>query len=301
MKHELNSKDLHWLAVQSPTPEELAEFVRSAQVEPADAEFLASPRHRPEVTVRPDYILIMVSIPVFDRAVRITTGASLFFVVRSRQVLSLHYDPIVALDRIRQSFVESSARQEEYFADGPLTLALHITHSLYDGAWRKLERLAKHIDIAEDAVFQGNERKMVEEISVLTRDVMDFRKIIRPQRHLLSHLPRHELVTPPIAALWRRVGAAPEKIWETLEGMLESVKELAKTNFTLLQYKENQLLRMLTIYSIVIIPIWIFVAPFDPFHGEGRRLDAVAFWSVLSLLVVLLLFILLHLRRRRVL
>jgi magnesium transporter len=104
---------------------------------------------------------------------------------------------------------------------------------------------------------------MVEEISVLTRDVMDFRKVIRPQKSLFSTSMSHPLITLDAAARWRRVHGQLLRMWEILEGMFESVRELANTNFTLLQHKENELLRLLTIYSIIAIPAFILVAPFN--------------------------------------
>jgi magnesium transporter len=297
MKHTLTSKGLTWINVQSPEPEELAEFVRLVRPLPGDAEFLAQDHRRPEVAVRPDYLLLLIRVPVFDRRARVTRGAALFFVIKEHELFSLHYEPIVALDRIRRSFEESPERQEEYFEDEAMSLCLYIVSLLYDSAFQKLERLAKHIDIAEEAVFQGNERKMVEEISVLTRDVMDFRKVIRPQKSLFGVAFSHPLVTLDAAARWRRVHGQLLRMWEILEGMFESVRELANTNFTLLQHKENELLRLLTIYSIIAIPAFILVAPFNlpavPFSSP-------IFYGLLWLVAIFtLILIVIFVRTRR--
>lgn len=302
MKHQLSSKGLSWTSVQSPTPEELAEFVRTAGLLTVDAEFVAADHHRPEITVRSDYLLLLLQVPVFERKARLTTGASLFFVIRSQELFSLHYQPLIALDRVRRSFETSPERQEEYFSESALSLALTIITQLYDSAFRKLERLAKHIEIAEDAVFQGNERKMVEEISVLTRDVMDFRKIIRPQARLFTSALHHSLLTPEVATQWQRVHGQLLKMWEILESMMESVRELSNTNSTLLQHKENELLRLLTAYSIVIIPMLILVDPlFDPRAADASVIDAATFWIVLAVLVITLIIVLWRARRKRLL
>ena len=171
---------------------------------------------------------------------------------------------------------------------------------LYDGSFHKLERLGKHIDIAEDAVFQGNERKMVEEISILTRDVMDFRKIVRPQKSLFSSVPQHEFINAETASKWRRVRGQLLRMWDLLESMVESVRELSNTNFTLLQHKENEILRLLTIYSIIVIPMLLFVDPyFAPGAADANFKDKIAFWVVLSVLVATLIIILAKLKRKR--
>lgn len=302
MKHELSSKGLTWINVQSPGPEELVEFMRATELAPTDAGFVAERHHRPEITVREGYLLFLIQVPVFDRQARVTYGVPVFFVVKQQQLFTLHYEPLVILDKIRQSFESSLDKQEEYFGDEALSLCLHIITLLNEAAFHKLERLAKHIDIAEDAVFQGNERKMVEEISVLTRDVMDFRKVIRPHTRLFATVPHHALITPAVIITWRRAQGKLLKMWETLESMFESVRELSNTNFMLIQHKQNELLRLLTIYSIVVIPMLVLVEPFfDPRAIDSTVVDHVVFWTVIGLLVMTLLFILLKASRKRLL
>lgn len=299
MKHTLSSKEISWTNVQSPEPEELAEFVREVGMTISDAEFVAQKYHRPTVSVGPDYILLLVQVPVFNRTLRLTKGVSLFFLVKDKQLFSLHYDPIISLDKIRREFETSNERLEEYFRESTLGLCLDLITFLYDSSFRKLERLNKHIDIAEDAVFQGNEKKMVEEISLLSRDVMDFRKIVRPQKSLFMVPPRHPLMTDEIRLKWNRVHGHLLKMWEILESMFESVKELSNTNFTLLQHKENELLRLLTVYSIIVIPMIILVDPyFAPSSPNATIVDTVVFWGVLAILVVTLIVILMKFRKK---
>jgi len=300
MKHVLTSKELVWTNAQSPTGDELAELIRNTDLDPVDAEFITQSHNRPEITLRPAYILMLIHIPVFDRKLRVTRSAGLYFIIKNNHLFSLHYDPIVTLDAIRQGFESSEEKKEEYFGEDALSLCLYIITLLYDGAFHKLERLGKHIDISEDAVFQGNERKMVEEISILTRDVMDFRKIVRPQKSLFAVVPQHEFINGDTASKWRRVRGQLLKMWDLLESMVESVRELSNTNFTLLQHKENEILRLLTIYSIVVIPMLILVDPyFAPGAIDADIKDKIAFWIVLGVLVTTLAIIMAKLKRKR--
>lgn len=300
MKHVLTSKEMSWTNVQSPTGEELAELVRDTDLDSVDAEFITQSHNRPEVTLRQSYIIMLIHVPVFDRKLRVTRSAGLYFIIKKDKLYSLHYEPIVTLDVIRQGFETSAEKKEEYFGENALSLCLYILTLLYDGSFHKLERLGKHIDIAEDAVFQGNERKMVEEISILTRDVMDFRKIVRPQKSLFSLIPQHEFINAEVDSKWGRVHGQLLKMWDLLESMAESVRELSNTNFTLLQHKENEILRLLTIYSIVVIPMLIFVDPyFAPGAADADIKDKLAFWVVLGVLITTLVIILAKLKRKR--
>lgn len=301
MKQVVTSKGIPWTNLEDPSAEELAAMARELQLHPLDAEFIAANRHRPSVTLRSQYLLLLMHVPVFDKVARLTAGAPLYCIVTNQGLWSIHHQPIPALNKIIHDLQENPIRHEEHHSEHPLSFALYLWDLLVASAFQKLERLAKHIDIAEEAVFQGNERKMVEEIAVLTRDVMDFRKIIRPQRDLFAHLPTHPLVDSSSQGPWLRLHNQMQKLWEMLESISESVHELAKTNNSLLQHKQNELLRLLTLYSIVAIPVWILITPFNPRGINSTALDVVVFWGVLALLILALLWVLLRFRGRRVL
>lgn len=287
---------MEWVNTHNASNEELAAFARAAHLLPADTEFLLEGLQRPEIATRAEYTLILIHVPVFNRQTRVTSGAALAFIATGSHLFTMHEKPIVALERIRKDMKENPHKHENNLGGTPLSLALYIMSQLSHSSFRKLTRLAKHIDIAEDAVFFGNERKMVEEIAVLGRDVLDFRRIVRPHVRLFDEMPSD--IDENTAALWKRMGSQMRQMWELLESLNDSAKELRTTNDALLQHKENELLRMLSLYSILVIPIWVFVTPYDP---RGSLTDAIIFWSVLGLLAILLLYIFIRAKRRKVL
>jgi magnesium transporter len=302
MASQLVSKEgITWTHASEPSSEELAGLVRRSDVSALDAEFIAQDHRRSEITVRGDYILILIRIPTFNKKRRVTVGRPLYFIIREQQLWTLAHAPIVVLEKLWQEYEQSEEKREEYFKDGALSLALHVINALYTSSFNKLDRLGKHITIAEDAIFTGNERKMVEEVSVLMRDVLDFRRIMRTQAHLFATPPDHPLVTSALANQWQRLHGQADKVWQILESLLEAVSELRDTNDSLLQHKENQLLRILTYYSIIAIPAWILITPFDPLAEGAPLIEKVVFWAVLGVLVFTLVGIFIRFRQNRVL
>ncbi|MDP3997632.1 MAG: CorA family divalent cation transporter [Candidatus Andersenbacteria bacterium] len=302
MVSELTAKDgLVWSDYDEALPEELAQFARESELEAADAEFVVQNHQRPEVAWREKYVLILIHVPVFDKQVRITKGVPLYVIVGEKKVWTVHQEPIVSLEKLMRDYQEVPDKFEEYTSDGAMGLALHLTGAMYAGAFKKLERLAKHIDIAEDAIFSGNERKMVEEVAVLRRDVMDFRKVIRPQINLFTDPPQHALLVVGLRSQWRRLHGQTNKLWEVLESLYESVNDLSQTNESLLQHKVNELLRLLTYYSIFSIPVLMLLQAVNPFAPNNSLMVLIIFWTMLFLLVVILVFILLRFKRKKVL
>lgn len=292
---------LTWTNVWRPEPSELAELVRECDVTTTDAEFLVQDHHRPEVAIRDTYMLLLIHVPTFDRKNRITRGTSLYLIIRDNHIWTVHHEDLVTLQKLFEQYQVAADLREEYFGDGALTLALSIISHMYASAFRKLERLAKHIDIAENAVFQGNERKMVEEISMLTRDVMDFRKVIRLQTGLFTVLPDHSLLTTSAYQHWSRLHNQTLKLWDILEGLYETVTELSSTNSSLLQYKENELLRLLSVYSVVVIPLLVIVPIFNPGAPDATTGDLIAFGIIVTILIITLGLIFIRSKRKLIL
>ncbi len=302
MRQAITAREITWVNIEEPTNEELAAFVREVVLLPVDAEFIVREHQRSEIARRPNYTLILIHVPIFDKKLRVTSGAALYFLVTDQQVFTVQYEPIVSLQKIFSEFASNPEQQEEYFDGSVLGLALHLIGQLNLSSFRKIARLSKHLEIAEDAVFQGNERKMVEEVAILARDVLDFRKIIRPQINLFASSPT-EPGNEDVKAQWQRLANQLKQMWELLESLNESAQELRSTNDSLLQHKENELLRMLTIYSIVAIPVFILVSAFNPGSVEVKepsRWDQIIFWSAIGVLSILLVYIFIRSKRRRV-
>lgn len=301
MQETLTAKNTTWHHVSDPSPEELAALVRESNLEPIDAEFIAQAFHHPEVTVRPGYLLLLIHVPVFNKQIRVTAAAPLYLIAGHDTLWTLQYEPIVVLEKLLKDFTDNPEKQAEYFDEGAVGLCLHVIAAMYSSAFVKLERLYKHINIAEDAVFNGNERKMVEEVSILSRDVMDFRKIIRPQQRLFTAAPAHQLLSPTAQSTWYRLNGQVNKLWDMLESLAESINDVSRTNKTLLQYKQSQLLQMLTYYSILSVPAFILVTPFNPMAPNATTIHHVIYWGTLIVLVAVLGFIFLRFRGKRVL
>lgn len=301
MKATITAGGVAWHVVGEPSVEELAAFAREVELTPLDAEFVAQERPRPEVAARENYLLILIQVPVFQREERVTRGVNVYMVVTDTAVWTVHFDALPVLEKLRREFENDTEMQAEYFGS-PMGLGLYVMRRLFGTAFRKLEKLGRHIEIAEDAVFHGNERKMVTEIALLTRDVTDFRRIIRSQRRLFQESLEHRLVTPETRELWRRLSHLIEKLWDMLENLAESMKQLGKTNFALLQHKENELLRLLMLYSILAVPILMLVGPrFMPGTAQATGADEVMFWGVFIVLIAALGFIIWRVKQKRLL
>lgn len=301
MRISSSPKGITWIDLNEPTPAELATIIRDVKLSEPDARLCVEKNTRPGWFMNNHYVLFSLSVPIFFKKNRVTASASILFIITEEYLITIHHQPIPLLKRL----AEEVPKNPDKFLPGqhnhPVDLFLKLISLLNDGTYQKIERLSKYITIVEAAVFQGNERKMVEEISFLTRDVMDLRKIFRPHRHLFNTLPSHAFFRADVYDAWLNIKHTMTDLTDALDVLYENIQQLSHTNATMLQHKENELLRIMAFYSSLAIPAWMLITAYNPSNDPNGVVTHIIYWTVLGALIAVLLFIFFRFRGKRVL
>ena len=91
------------------------------------------------------------------------------------------------------------------------------------------------------------------DISNSKQEIINFRKIIRPQRAVLRDLERtkQRYLAEDLEVYFDDIVDASERIWDMLENYKEVVEALEDTNESVLSHRVNEVLRVLTAFSVV--------------------------------------------------
>jgi len=92
---------------------------------------------------------------------------------------------------------------------------------------------------------------------------------------------------------------ATERIWDVLDNYKEVVEALEDTNESVLTHRQNDVLRVLTVFSAIVLPLTLISGIFGmnvAFPGTGT---AEAFWVIAGVMVVALVGLLAFFRHQR--
>src|ERR687885_704986 len=113
----------------------------------------------------------------------------------------------------------------------------------------------------------------VRDISNSKQEIINFRKVIRPQRAVLRDLERtkQRYLAEDLEVYFDDIVDASERIWDMLENFKEVIEALEDTNESVLSHRVNEVLRVLTSFSVVILPLTLIASIFGinvslPFH-----------------------------------
>src|SRR5690349_16892366 len=148
-------------------------------------------------------------------------------------------------------------------------------------------------------------RQTVYEISLLRRDIIAFRRIIRPQIGVIAALDRRAVALAPMLGedLREYFGDLNDhltKIWDTLEDYQDVIAGLSATNDSLTNTRINDVIRVLTILSVVLLPLTLV----SGIYGMNFQIMPLiqhpyGFWITLGVMVLIVIGMLAYFRFRR--
>ena len=159
---------------------------------------------------------------------------------------------------------------------------------LFDYCFPILDKIGHKLDSLEDDVFEGRSEEVVRDISNVKQEIISYRKIIKPERSTLRLLERHveRFLPEELELYFDDVVDAAERIWDILDNYKEVVEALEDTNESVISHRQNDVLRILTVFSVVLLPLTLITG----FFGMNVRFPgfdtAWAFWVIFAGMVV---------------
>src|SRR5437764_14671678 len=133
-------------------------------------------------------------------------------------------------------------------------------------------------------------KDLVRDIHKVKQEIISYRKIIKPQRPTLRQLERgvERFLPEELELYFDDIVDASERIWDLLDNYKEVVEALEDTNESLISHQQNDILYVLTIFSVVMLPLTFLTGLFGMnvhFPGYGSSLT---FWALIASFVVLI-------------
>ena len=189
--------------------------------------------------------------------------------------------------------------REQLFGKGPGYLLYKIVDDCVDASFPMLRKMGNKLERLEEDIFEGRSAEIVRDISNVKQEIINFRKIVRPQRTALRDLERTKRYIPEdLEIYFDDIIDASERIWDMLENFKEVVEALEDTNESVLSHRLNDVLRILTAFSVIMLPLTLIASVFGMNTGVPGEQSIAAFWVVIVVMIVVLVGMLALFRKR---
>ena len=289
---ELEAAGLAWIHLDAADARAAEELATRFGWHPLDVEDVLSKRQRPKVDDYADegYLFAVLHFPTWDPAIGRLNAGELDVFIGPDYLVTLPTVELLPVTRLFRRCEQDDALRESLFSKGSGRLLYEVLDDLFDYCFPILDKIGTKLDSVEDAIFEGRSEEVVRDISNVKQEIISYRKIIKPERSTLRLLERHveRFLPEDLELYFDDIVDAAERIWDILDNYKEVVEALEDTNESVISHRQNDILRILTVFSVVMLPLTLITGFFGmnvAFPGEATRW---MFWTILGLMLAIL-------------
>jgi magnesium transporter len=293
---ELRAGGVTWVHLLSPTAGEAQLLSSRFGWHPLDIEDVLSRRQRPKVDLytgdedgQGGYLFTVLHFPVYDAAVGRLNAGELDAFVGPGYLVTL---PAVELRPVSLLFRRCEENEEfrnQLLSRGSGRLFYEVLDDLYDYCFPILDKIGFKLEQIDESIGEDEgARELVTDIHKVKQEIISYRKIIKPQRPTLRQLERQieRFLPEELELYFDDLVDASERIWDLLDNYKEVVEALEDTNESLISHQQNDILYVLTIFSVVMLPL-TFLTGFFGMNVHFPGFDSWgAFWGSIGLMAV---------------
>ena len=162
---------------------------------------------------------------------------------------------------------------------------------------RKIDTSIRNI---EENIFKTDTRITIQEISLGRRDIIALRRIIRQQVPIIEQLERveHPIIHEDLEEYFGDIADHLYKARDIIDENYEIINSLADTADTLASHKINEVMRILTVISVIMLPLTLLSSLWGMNVPVPLQESGFGFIVISLLMVMVSILMLIYFRRR---
>jgi magnesium transporter len=296
---------LNWIYIEKPTEREVEYLRQNFNFHHLNLDDVLSRVQRPKIDEYGDHLFIVLHFPVFDKRSRMTTPSEVDIFIGENYVVTVHKQG--DLKPLAKFFEECQLDERirgTYLCRSSGFLLYHILDTLVNYCFPILRKVSDNLEKAESFVFARPVPETVNEISLIRRDLISFRRVIHPQIPVVELLEKEEypFFKEDQDIYFGDIADHIRKIWDGLEDAKEVADGLMDTANWLTSHRLQETMRVLTIVMALLTPPMLIASIYGmnvALPGGVNKGDFTSFVLLIAIMVISAMGILWFLHRRR--
>jgi magnesium transporter len=246
---------LTWIYIEQPTEKDVEYLGQNFNFNLLNLDDVLSRVQRPKIDEYPDHLFIVLHFPVYNKANRVTTPSEVDIFIGESYIVTIHKSG--DLKPLAKFFNECQVDEgicNAYMSRSSGFLLYHILDRLINYCFPILNKAVDNVEKLEDLIFARPVPETVHEIMLMRRDLISFRRVIRPQVNVVETLEKEEypFLKEDQDVYFGDVADHIRKIWDGLEDGKEMVDGLADTSNWLTSHNIQEVMRVWTIVMALL-------------------------------------------------
>ncbi len=300
----IKTHNISWINIIDPTDKEI-EFLKEQykfdQLNLNDA-YGDVRSQRAKFDDREHYLFLVLHFPIYHKDKQRILPAEVDFFIGKDYLITIHNNELEPLKNFLKLCQEFEHYRLKHMSKNPSVLLYEILDRLLDACFPMIDHIGEDIENIEDNLFLGKEKEMVKKILTIKRNITNFRRIMQSHKNIIKKLIQMDNQFFPkldMTNYYHNLIDTTKDIWEVLNTEKETIDAIYETNESFLSFKLSDIMKTLTIFSVIIFPLTLIASIFGmnttylPLIGHPQD-----FWLIISLMVFLTFIMLIFFKRK---
>ncbi|MHB8660679.1 MAG: magnesium transporter CorA family protein [Minisyncoccota bacterium] len=300
-RHEY--REVAWIDLEQPTAEEIQSVAQEFSISERLERELLSPTPTSLVIREDDLALLVLHFPAHGAEDGMTKNQEVDFIVGNKFILTVRYEVVAPLHHLQKLLETQKLVLKSVVLTTDVLLEILFAH-LYTSVHDHTSHVVDRLERIEQDMFDGSERKTILSILQVSREFLHMEIALADQEEplgrFLDALAERNAFGPSFLERTKRIRTERGRIARLVETHRAIAAELRETNIALLESRQNEIMKTLTIITFSVLPLELIALVFS-MHALGTPLERNpdAFWIIITAMLAIVGFMVLFFARKR--
>lgn len=257
----IHTKNLKWIDIINPDDQDILYLKDNFRFHPLDFEDVVTQSTRPKIDEYDHYHFIILLFPRLDKQSLEVRPAEVDFFVGPGYLLTIHDGSMKTLTNLVHNASQYDNVRNQYMSQNSGYLLFSILEILFKRSFPILDQINHGLDEAGKKIFQSD-FETLRRFSTLKKNIIVYRRIMKMHKFVLGKLIHSKLDYLQFnysKNYFQNLIEYAENIWDVLASDKETTESYEETNQSLAAHRMNDILRTLTVFSVIIFLLTLIV------------------------------------------
>lgn len=277
-----------WIDLEQPSEDEIRSIVHEFSIGENIETELFSPTPTPIILGNADSAFLVLHFPAHGAKNGETGNQEIDIIIGKKYIITVHYEVIAPIYHLKKLLETQELVETTSHITTDTLLEIIFIH-LYTAVRNNITNIAERLAHTEKEMFNGNERSTVRMISIISRDFLHMEAALANQQELLNRffkaIIERAFFDTTFAERVEHILTERDQISQLTKTHRAIATELRETNIALLEARQNEIMKTLTIVNFIFLPLGLISWTFS-MRTEGMPFihSPHAFWIVLGIM-----------------
>ena len=298
----LRSERVRWIDIVKPTDEDIKALkAECPSLHPLALEDCLSRIERPKLDDYDDHLFLVVQFPIWDATRRMSRPSEVDIFLGAGLLVTVHDGSLRPLTQFHRQMEEQEEFCQQKLTRGASRLFHEVLDKMVDYLLPMVSKTDANIRDIEADIFSEDSKKVIQEISIFRRDILAMRRIIRLQVHTLTQLEHlnKPFIREELDDYFGDIVDHITKVRDLIEENAEIIIGLADTIDTLASVRINEVMRILTVISVIMMPLTLIAGVYGMNVPLPFQRSVASFWLIMFGMLMISVGMLAYFRYRK--